>query len=151
MSLSLRITSRSAFAAPALFSASNAMPALIAPSPMTATILRPSPLRCAATAIPSAAEIDVDECAVPNVSYSLSVRRGNPDGPPAIRNRLIASRRPVRILWAYVWFPRWGPRGNPGRPPPHPHPAHRLAAAGQDFVGVRLVPDAPHEPVARGI
>jgi hypothetical protein len=55
--------------------------------------------------MPSAAEIDVDECAVPKVSYSLSARRGNPDGPPAIRKRLIASRRPVRILCAYVWCP----------------------------------------------
>ena len=34
--------------------------------------------------MPSAAEIDVDECAVPNVSYSLSPRRGKPDGPPAL-------------------------------------------------------------------
>ena len=58
---------------PALLSASNAMPALIAPSPITATTRRSSPLRCAAIAMPSAAEIDVDECAVPNVSYSLSL------------------------------------------------------------------------------
>ena len=67
---------------PALLSASNAMPALIAPSPITATTRRSSPLRCAAIAMPSAAEIDVDECAVPNVSYSLSLRRGKPEGPP---------------------------------------------------------------------
>ena len=85
---------------PALFSASKAMPALIAPSPITATTLRLSPLRFAAIAMPSAAEIDVDECAVPKVSYSLSVRRGKPDGPPAIRSRPIAARRPVRILCA---------------------------------------------------
>ena len=52
--------------------------------------------------MPSAAEIDVDECAVPNVSYSLSLRRGKPEGPSAIRSRLIACRRPVRILCAYV-------------------------------------------------
>jgi hypothetical protein len=36
------------------------MPALIAPSPITATTERSSPLRAAATAMPSAAEIDVD-------------------------------------------------------------------------------------------
>jgi hypothetical protein len=90
---------------PALLSASNAMPALIAPSPITAITRRSSPLRCAAIAMPSAAEIEVDECAVPNVSYSLSERRGKPDGPPAIRNLLIAARRPVRILCAYVWWP----------------------------------------------
>ena len=68
ISLSLRITSRSAPAVPALLRPSNAIPALIAPSPMTATTLRFSPWRLAATAMPSAAEIDVDECAVPKVS-----------------------------------------------------------------------------------
>ncbi len=100
ISLSFSTTSRSASAVPALFSASNAMPALIAPSPITATTRRSSPLRAAAIAMPSAAEIDVDECAVPKVSYSLSERRGKPDGPPAIRSRAIACRRPVRILCA---------------------------------------------------
>ena len=100
ISLSFRITSRSTPAVPALFIASNAIPALIAPSPITATTLRASPLRCAATAMPSAAEIDVDECAVPKVSYSLSLRRGKPDGPPAWRSRPISRRRPVRILCA---------------------------------------------------
>ena len=54
--------------APALLRASKAMPADIAPSPITATHLRPSPLRLAATAMPSAAEIEVEECAVPKVS-----------------------------------------------------------------------------------
>jgi hypothetical protein len=34
-------------------------------------------LRCAAIAMPSAAEIDVDEWPTPNVSYSLSSRFGN--------------------------------------------------------------------------
>ena len=98
MSLSFRITSRSA--SPALLSASNAMPAVIAPSPITATTRRDSPLSLAAAAMPSAAEIDVDECAVPNVSYSLSSRFGNPDGPPAWRSLAIASRRPVSTLCA---------------------------------------------------
>ena len=98
MSLSLRITSTSA--SPALLSASNAMPALIAPSPITATTRRDSPLRRAAAAMPSAAEIDVDECAVPNVSYSLSLRFGKPEGPPDCRSFASASRRPVSALCA---------------------------------------------------
>jgi len=50
-----------------------------------------------------AAEIEVDECAVPNVSYSDSARRGNPEMPPNCRSVAIASRRPVRILCGYVW------------------------------------------------
>ena len=69
ISLSLRITSRLMFSmSPALLSASNAMPADIAPSPITATVLRSSLRARAATAMPSAAEIEVDECAVPKVS-----------------------------------------------------------------------------------
>ena len=85
---------------PALFSASNAMPALIAPSPMTATTRRSSPLSFAASAMPSAAEIDVELCAVPNVSYSLSVAAREARGPPHCRSVAIAARRPVRILCA---------------------------------------------------
>ena len=72
MSLSLRITSRSAGSEPAWFSASNAMPAVMAPSPMIATTRRSSPARAAATAMPNAALIEVLECPTPNVSYSLS-------------------------------------------------------------------------------
>ena len=78
MSLSFRITSRSTSMSPALLSASKAMPAVIAPSPMTATAWRFSPFSLDATAMPSAALIEVLECAVPNVSYSLSSRRGKP-------------------------------------------------------------------------
>ncbi len=81
-----------------MLSASNAMPALIAPSPMIATAFRFSPFRRAATAMPSAAEIEVDECAVPNVSYSLSSRRGKPEMPPSWRRVDMRSRRPVRTL-----------------------------------------------------
>ena len=73
----------SASETPALLSASNAMPALIAPSPMMATHFLLSPFIFAATAMPSAAEIEVDECAVPKVSYSLSSRRGKPEMPPS--------------------------------------------------------------------
>ena len=54
--------------APALLSASNAMPAVIAPSPMIATTRRLMPASLAATAMPSAALIEVLECAVPKVS-----------------------------------------------------------------------------------
>ena len=74
------------------------MPALIAPSPITAMTLRSSPFRSRATAIPSPAEIDVEECAAPNGSYSLSARRVKPDRPPPWRRVRIRSRRPVRIL-----------------------------------------------------
>ena len=125
MSLSFRITTSRECRAPALFIASYAMPALIAPSPMTATMLRSSvaclaarallPLalarslraRCAAaaarfevaaTAMPSPAEIEVEECAAPNGSYSLSARRVKPDRPPPWRRVRMRSRRPVRIL-----------------------------------------------------
>ena len=47
---------------------------------------------------PSPAEIDVEECAAPNGSYSLSARRVKPDRPPPVRSVRIRSRRPVRIL-----------------------------------------------------
>ena len=46
--------------------------------------------------MPRAAEIDVDECAVPNVSYSLSSRRGKPATPPfwrSVRMRGIQGNR----------------------------------------------------------
>ena len=68
MSLSFRTTITLASACLALFSASKAMPAVIAPSPITATTRRSLPAARAATAMPMAAEIEVDECAVPNVS-----------------------------------------------------------------------------------
>ena len=61
MSLSLRTTSRLVLRAPALSSASQAMPAVMAPSPITATTLRASPFSSAATAMPSAALIEVLE------------------------------------------------------------------------------------------
>ena len=88
----------SAIDTPALFIASKAMPPVIAPSPMMATALRFSPLSLAACAMPSAAEIDVDECAVPKASYSLSSRLGKPARPPYMRSVLICSRRPVSTL-----------------------------------------------------
>ena len=69
ISLSLRITSRrTSGVSPALLSASKAMPADIAPSPMTAILALSLPSLRAATAMPSAAEMEVDEWAVPKVS-----------------------------------------------------------------------------------
>ncbi len=96
--LSLRMTSMSGSTSPPWFSASNAMPAVIAPSPITATTLRWSPLRCAAMAMPSAAEIDVEEWPTPKVSYSLSSRFGNGATPSFFLTVVMRSRRPVRIL-----------------------------------------------------
>ncbi len=98
MSLSFRITSRLQSATPALFSASKAMPAVSAPSPMMATARRSSPLIFAASAMPSAAEIEVLEWAVPKASCTLSLRCGKPLRPPSWRSVDMRSRRPVRIL-----------------------------------------------------
>src|SRR3546814_3595345 len=70
MSLSLSTTSRfTPGVTPALLRASKAMPAVMAPSPITAMCWRSIPRLRDATAIPSTAEIDVDECAVPKASY----------------------------------------------------------------------------------
>ena len=70
----------------------------IAPSPITA-IPRPArPASLAATAKPSAAEIEVDECAAPNGSYSLSLRLVKPLSPSVWRKVRMRVRRPVRIL-----------------------------------------------------
>ena len=57
------------------------MPAVIAPSPITAMTLFLPPARSRATAMPSADEIEVEECAAPNGSYSLSARLVKPDRP----------------------------------------------------------------------
>ncbi|MCY1304759.1 hypothetical protein D9M70_545280 [compost metagenome] len=100
MSLSFRITSRLMLGVtPALFMASNAMPADMAPSPMMAMCWRCTPALRDATAMPSAAEMEVDECAVPKASYSDSLRFGKPEMPPCCRSWAMPARRPVRILW----------------------------------------------------
>ena len=78
ISLSFKITISRFSRCPALFIASYAMPALMAPSPMTATTLWCFWLRSRAAAIPSAADIDVDEWAAPKGSYALSVLLVNP-------------------------------------------------------------------------
>ncbi len=74
------------------------MPADIAPSPITAMTLLLPPARSRATAMPRPAEIEVEECAAPNGSYSLSARLVKPERPPPLRSVRMRSRRPVRIL-----------------------------------------------------
>ena len=70
------------------------MPALIAPSPITAIALPGLPPSLLATAKPSAAEIEVEECAAPNGSYSLSLRLVKPLRPPPWRKRADALAPP---------------------------------------------------------
>src|SRR3546814_6596762 len=62
------------------------MPADIDPSPITAIARPGSSFNLFATAKPSAALIEVDECAAPNGSYSLSLRLVKPDRPPPWRS-----------------------------------------------------------------
>ena len=61
-----------------LFNPSKAKPPLIEPSPIIATTWRSlCSKRLAATAIPSAADIELDACPQAKVSYSLSSGAGN--------------------------------------------------------------------------
>ena len=77
-----------ALATPAWFNPSKAIPPVRAPSPITAICcLSCSPFNLLATAMPSAAEIEVEECPTPKASYSLSERLGKPDKP--LYNRLV--------------------------------------------------------------
>ncbi len=66
--LSLRIINTLLFAAAILFKASNAIPPVREPSPIIAIVLIFSPCKPAAVAIPSAAEMLVDECPTPKLS-----------------------------------------------------------------------------------
>ena len=82
-----------------LFSPSNANPPLMEPSPMTATIWRSvSPLLAEATAMPKAAEMELDACPQVKVSYSLSDGEGKGFKPCSFRFVEKRSRLPVRIL-----------------------------------------------------
>ena len=63
------------------------MPADMAPSPMTAMTLLLPPLRSRATAMPRPAEIEVEECAAPNGSYSLSRALGEAGKPAFLAQR----------------------------------------------------------------
>ena len=98
MSLSLRITIILVLLAPALFMASYAIPALIAPSPITETTLFDFFESLLAMAMPSPEEIDVELCAAPNGSYSLSDLFVKPDKPCPFLKVLIFSFLPVSIL-----------------------------------------------------
>ena len=99
--LSFRIMSMLLGVADALFNPSNANPPLMAPSPIMATTWRDSsPFFSAATAMPSAADIEFEACPLVKVSYSLSSGEGKGRRPPnclLVEKRL---RRPVSILWA---------------------------------------------------
>ena len=69
MSLSLRIINRLLLVDEALFNPSKASPPLMLPSPITATTWRSfSPFLAAATAIPKAAEIELEACPQAKVS-----------------------------------------------------------------------------------
>jgi len=72
---------------------------------MIATTRLSSPFMRAATAMPSAALIEVLECAVPKVSYSLSMRRGNPATPAVLSQRRHPLPPPGENLMGVVWWP----------------------------------------------
>ena len=91
---------------PAWFIPSNEIPPVIPPSPMTATCcLSFLPWYLEAIAIPRAADIDVEECPTPKVSYSLSEIFGNPDIPLYILFVWNSFFLPVSILCPYAWWP----------------------------------------------
>ena len=66
---------------------------------MIATTSWSSPRSSRAAAIPRAAEIDVEACPTPKVSYSDSDRFVKPDRPPFWRIVCSCAFRPVRTLW----------------------------------------------------
>ena len=74
------------------------MPALIAPSPITAITLVDLLDSLLASAIPNADDIDVELCAAPKGSYSLSDLLVNPDKPFPCLRVLILCFLPVKIL-----------------------------------------------------
>ena len=96
--IKFKITIILVFEAPALFIASYAIPALIAPSPITAIILFNLLDNLLASAIPRADDIDVELCAAPNGSYSLSDLFVKPDNPLPCLKVLIFDFLPVKIL-----------------------------------------------------
>ena len=74
------------------------MPALIAPSPITAITLSDLLESLLASAIPKAEEIEVELCAAPKGSYSLSNLFVKPERPLPCLKVLILSFLPVKIL-----------------------------------------------------
>ena len=59
-------------------------------------------LKSLATAIPRAAEMEVELWPAPKGSYSLSDRFVNPDMPPVCLMVGMRDLLPVRILWGYA-------------------------------------------------
>ena len=98
ISLSFNMTIILVLDAPALFIASYAIPALIAPSPITAITFEVLFANLFASAIPNAEDIEVELCAAPNGSYSLSYLFVKPDNPLPCLNVLIFFFLPVMIL-----------------------------------------------------
>ena len=70
----------------------------MAPSPMTATTWLLLPCMSRATAMPSPAEMDVEECPAPKQSNADSLRFVNGLRPSVWRIVFMRSRRPVSIL-----------------------------------------------------
>ena len=81
------------------------MPPVMAPSPMMEMTWLLRPCMSRATAMPSPAEMDVDECPAPKQSYADSLRLVNGESPSVWRIVVILSRRPVSILCGYAWCP----------------------------------------------
>ena len=99
MLLSFSIMSKLFGCVQTLFRPSKAKPPVIEPSPMIATTCCScSSFSVAATAIPSAAEIDVEAWPAIKVSYSLSSGFVNPEMPPNLRLVWNRSLLPVSIL-----------------------------------------------------
>ena len=106
MPLSLRTMTIGTSAPPACCRASNATPPVSAPSPITATTWPSGVIpRRIASLMPTAIEIDVDAWPAPMASCSDSKIEQNGASPPCLRIVLSASRRPVRILCGYAWWP----------------------------------------------
>ena len=96
--LSLKMIIILRFSTPISLSASKDKPLLIAPSPITGMILKFSLFKSLATAIPNAAESEVELCPASQTSCTLSLRFWKPDSPLYWRNVEKRSARPVKIL-----------------------------------------------------
>src|SRR3546814_18838861 len=106
------------------------MPADIAPSPITAIALPGLPERRLAVAKPSAAEMEVELCAAPNGSKSLSARRVKPESPPPPSpppdaapppGPTLRRKGPMAAAPAQLVVPRGKTQKGRTRPSPHPN------------------------------
>ena len=80
----------------------------MAPSPITAMTLWVLPPRSRATAMPSPAEIEVEEWPAPKASYSLSSRLQKPESPPGwrrVRMRLTATGQDLVGIGLMTYVP----------------------------------------------